>query len=76
MDFSEIDIWWLLNKHIRIKREVSEVQNKIYYLYNEEYDKDKHDIMEALTAFEVECKGIVADNNYIENIFEKIERTW
>lgn len=37
MDFSEIDIWWLLNKHMRIKREAPQVKNNIYYLYNQ-YD--------------------------------------
>ena len=35
MDFSEIDIWWLLNKRIRIKNRTSRLQNDIFYLYNE-----------------------------------------
>lgn len=75
MDFSEIDIWWLLNKHIRIKREIPQIQNHIYYLYNNEYDKrdEKKDIFEALETFQVECHGIDSDENYIKNIFKEIE---
>lgn len=74
MDFSEIDIWWLLNKHMRIKREVSQVRNKIYYLFNNQFDSkdEKVDIFEALEAFQVECRGIDSNENYIRNIFKEI----
>jgi len=77
LDFSEIDIWWLLNKHIRIKKEVPEVQNNIYYIYNNQYDnKDKKkDIFEALEAFQVECQGIDSNENYITNIFNIVHST-
>lgn len=77
LDFFEIDIWWLLNKHIRIKREVPEVQNKIYYIFNNQYDDkdEKKDIFEALEAFQVECQGIDSNENYIKNIFNIIHST-
>lgn len=76
LDFSEIDIWWLLNKHIRIKREAPEVQNSIYYIFNNQYDNkdEKKEIFEALEAFQVECQGIDSDENYIKNIFNVIRR--
>ena len=75
MDFSEIDIWWLLNKHSRIKREVPKVENNIFYLYNSIYDDKtkKGDIFEALDAFDVVCQDIKSDENYIRNIFERIK---
>lgn len=77
MDFSEIDIWWLLNKHIRIQNEISNVQNKIFYLYNNKYDnkEKKKDIFEALEAFQVECHGIDSDKNYIKSIFDIMKDT-
>ncbi|MCH5194270.1 MAG: SIR2 family protein [Oscillospiraceae bacterium] len=76
MDFSEIDIWWLLNKHKRIKNDVPQIQNNIFYLYNNKYDdKDKkRDIFESLDAFEVEYRGIDSDENYIRNIFREVNR--
>ena len=77
LDFSEIDIWWLLNKHIRIKREVPEVRNNIYYIFNNQYDDkdEKKDIFEALEAFQVECQGIDSNENYIKNIFNVMRST-
>lgn len=77
LDFSEVDIWWLLNKHVRIKREVPEVQNNIYYIFNNQYDnkEEKKEIYEALEAFQVECQGIDSNENYITNIFNIISST-
>lgn len=72
MDFSEIDIWWILNKRIRIKNQVSQIQNEIYYLYNEQYD-NKEDIFEALKAFQVRCIGRNSDDKYIQMIFEQMK---
>lgn len=71
MDFSEIDIWWLLNKRIRIKNQISQVLNDIYFLYNELYD-NKKDIFEALNAFQVACIGITPDDDYIQTIFKQM----
>ncbi len=77
LDFSEVDIWWLLNKHIRIKREVPQVQNNIYYIFNSQYDnnKEKKEIYEALEAFQVKCWGIDSKENYITNVFNIISST-
>ena len=76
MDFSEIDIWWLLNKHMRIKNIVPQIENKICYLYNEQYDNKakKSDIFEALDSFQVKCIGIKSDKNYIQTIFEEMKK--
>lgn len=76
LDFSEIDIWWLLNKHKRIKREVQQVQNNIYYLYTNGIDSitEKRGLFEALTAFDVMCYGIDSDEKYIKNIFAAISQ--
>lgn len=77
LDFSEIDIWWLLNKHIRIKNEVPEVKNRICYIFNNKYDINdkKKETFEALDAFQVECHGISSNENYITNIFNIISST-
>lgn len=72
MNFSEIDIWWLLNKRIRIRNQVTQIQNNIYFLYNEQYD-DKKDILEALNAFQVKCIGRNSDDNYIQMIFKQMQ---
>ena len=72
MSFSEIDIWWLLNKRVRICNEVK-LSNKIYYLYNGQYDKNK-DIHEVLDIFKVDCEKIDSNKDYLEAIFSKIRK--
>lgn len=75
MQFAEIDLWWILNKRARIKRKLSTVNNKICYLYSENYDKleEKVDVIEAFNVFGVGIDGIKCDEKYIEHIFEKID---
>lgn len=83
LDYSEIDIWWLLNKRKRIEKGINQekinsrniVKNKIYYLYNIQFDslEKKKDIFEALKAFGVKKRGIKSDANYINNIFNQIK---
>lgn len=75
MDFSEIDIWWLLNNRVRIQNKVSQVQNKIIYLYDDKYDNKKTDIFEALDAFKVERYSICSDKDYINKIFKVMAET-
>lgn len=74
MDFSEIDIWWLLNKRARLKLESPEIENSIVYLYNQEYESrtNKPELFEVLDVFEVICKPISSAPNYINNIFDSI----
>lgn len=50
MAFSEIDLWWILNKRCRLKKEGVPIKNKIYYLYS------KYDTGETLEAKEKEIK--------------------
>lgn len=75
MDFSEIDIWWLLNKRARFMLEVPEINNSITYLYNVDHDKEdrKAEIFAALRAFQVSCVPIKSDSNYISSIFKNIK---
>jgi hypothetical protein len=74
MDFSEIDIWWLLNKRARIKLEVSEIQNSIIYLYNKDYESkaSKPELFAVLDAFGIIYKPISADPSYLNNIFNNM----
>ena len=72
MDFSELDIWWLLNKRARIKKSNPNlIKNTITYYLNPEYDNKKDDIIDALKVFNVECKQM--NNNktlvYMKNVF-------
>jgi len=75
MDFSEIDIWWLLNKYARSVKATPEISNNIFYLFNEQYDDkvEKANIFEALEVFCVECRGIKSDKNYIKTIFKQMQ---
>ena len=74
MDFSEIDIWWLLNKRARVKKALPVINNRIRYLYSNEFDNrsEKKETLEALGAFNVESKGINYDNHFIDNIFNEV----
>lgn len=74
MAFSEIDIWWLLNKRARFKLEVPEIQNSITYLYNEDYENrvKEPELFAALDAFGIVCKPISSASNYLGNIFDNI----
>ena len=75
MDFSEIDIWWLLNKRARVKKVLPKINNQILYVYSENYDEldKKKEVLEALEAFDVKKSGIYIDDNYINNIFKKMK---
>jgi hypothetical protein len=74
MDFSEIDIWWLLNKRARFMLEIPEIKNTISYLYDTKYEtpETKSAIFDALHSFRVLCKPIKSDSNYIQRIFKHI----
>lgn len=74
MDFSEIDIWWLLNKRARFKLEIPEINNTITYLYNEEFEtpETKREIFAALRAFDVAYRPICSDSQYLVRIFSAI----
>jgi len=77
MAFSEIDIWWLINKRARFKTEIPQIENTITYLYDTRHlNKDRYienqKIRSALTAFDVDCREIDSSSGYIESIFEQI----
>ena len=86
MDFSEIDIWWLLNKRCRFINKGIPINNKIVFLYSEfdtgetkEDEKEKEEMKKSfenkiymLKALGVECRRIEADKEIIANIFNQI----
>ena len=73
MDFSEIDVWWLLTKRARIYKISEFLNNNIHYLYSNCHDSGKDDIFEALNALHVDCHGICTSSNYIDNLFKAID---
>ena len=74
MDFSEIDIWWLLNKRARFMLEIPAIMNTITYLYNPIYENEENKpaIFAALRAFNVSYGPIGSDCHYISNIFQNM----
>lgn len=83
LNFSEIDIWWLLNKRARLMIDIPQIRNTITYLYNEEFEtpaqtsksekvKENKARFAALEAFQVAYIPIKSDSSYINNIFESI----
>lgn len=72
MDFSELDIWWLLNKRARIRiSNPNLIQNTITYYYQPRFDKNKEDIKDALKTFYVENKQINEPLlYYMNNVFK------
>lgn len=79
MDFSEIDIWWIINRRARMMEKFKQegvphyLENKIHFLYSNCHDSGKVDIFEALEAFEVDRRGICTCTNYIDNLFKAID---
>ncbi|MBR1815066.1 MAG: SIR2 family protein [Lachnospiraceae bacterium] len=74
LSFSEIDIWWLLNKRMRLIKQGVPINNKIVFLYSD-YDKEKSDFDEKivmLKEFGVEYERIDVDEYFIQSIFENI----
>lgn len=74
MDFSEIDIWWLLNKRARFKLDIPQINNRIMFLYNQTYENPDKDpaLFATLGAFGVDAEPIAVDEKYIPNIFEQM----
>lgn len=74
MDFSEIDIWWLLNKRARFQSEGILVNNSISYIYNSDYESEqtKPSIYAALEAFNVNKYSIKSCRHYFHEIFQII----
>ena len=79
LDYSEIDIWWILNKRQRyIKSSKTNLFNKIYYYDIKPQDakrKSKHDL---LVGFGVDLITVdLVDNNWENatvNLLEKMEQ--
>ncbi len=78
LDFSEIDLWWILNKRARLK-ENSLIRNKIIY-YTKPIEEVTMEIevekrrREMLEIFDVEIKTISTSKGYENQWKEIIER--
>lgn len=76
LDYSEIDIWWLLNKRARFIRDGIPINNKIVYLY---YDfdcnnpKKLEEKLHILDSFQVETKMIMSGENMLFNTINEIK---
>lgn len=64
LDYSETDIWWLLNKRARFSSEAT-INNKIYF-YTHNISDEKKGLLEA---FDVEVIIIKLIGNSFENIY-------
>jgi len=85
LDYSEIDIWWLLNERKRLMEDKdAPVENKIYYLYNGydngEKGRDRKNRAKAfrikkklLNSLNVECIKIESGDELIPNIMKEIK---
>ena len=85
LDFSEIDIWWILNKRARLMIDISNIKNQITYLYNKNYETPlenegdgetivvKKALFEALDAFQVKYLPLNCNLSYVDSIFEPIK---
>lgn len=87
LDFSEIDIWWLLNKRARMMVDIQEIDNKIFYLYNKKFERPDLSIRDELTsernhqskfetldAFHVIHCPMIDSSDYIYSIFATIDQ--
>lgn len=77
LDFSEIDIWWLLDKRSRLIKQEVPINNKVVFLYNE-YDLQKADFNEKksiLDAFNVEYIMMNSERSFLTSMFKNIKNS-
>ena len=77
LDFTELDLWWLITFRARNKLERKiPVNNKITYYYPKEFETSIRYKLEMLEANEVSTIGIGYrhDNSYYNQLFDYIER--
>lgn len=61
MDFSEIDIWWLLCRRLREKSGYGRI------IFFEPYDKEKDEKYKVLKKFQVECENMKCNKEGMKN---------
>jgi len=78
LDFSEIDLWWILNKRVRLK-ESSLIKNQIFY-YTKPIEEVKKEIevekrrREILEIFDVKIQIISTNDGYDKQWGEIVKR--
>lgn len=71
MNFSEIDLWWIINQRARlIKGYPNAINNKIYFLSTK---YDDCDVLSILKKFDVVCNEIPLNSDYLNSIFGYID---
>lgn len=70
MDFSEADIWWLLDRRIRLKKQGRDavVKNKIYYYVTDPITSINGELMQKLHLLRAYDVEVVTHNNLNELI--------
>ncbi|MBH3096242.1 MULTISPECIES: hypothetical protein [Serratia] len=63
LDFSETDLWWVLDKRARINSS-GLVKNKIFYYVPNEIDEEKNGLLESLNVIVVSIP--LLENNYYD----------
>ncbi|RSM29262.1 SIR2 family protein [Aeromonas salmonicida] len=66
LDYSETDLWWLLNKRARLSTD-GLVKNKIYF-YTQKFEQQKADLLKSFNV-------IVVNINLIENNYKEMYRS-
>ncbi|PRD14005.1 SIR2 family protein [Pantoea coffeiphila] len=69
LDYSETDIWWLLNKRARFSSE-STINNQIYF-YTHEINHEKRELLEAFSVSVIIINMI--DNDFMNMYFSAIK---
>jgi len=70
LDFSELDLWWVLNKRARLP-----CKNKIYY-YTNENDDEKNELLKSF-GVKVVYENIVNNDfqTYYKNVLKKVKNS-
>lgn len=69
LDYSETDLWWLLNKRARLMLD-NEINNKIYY-YDSDIDPAKETLLKSMSV--IVC-NVPRKNGYVSAHNELIEK--
>ena len=84
LDFSEIDLWWVLNKRYRVYERCREKkchveENRVVYLYSSHDLRKKYyakfkEKQSVFRFFGVECEEMKTGRDFIESLFEHIKK--
>jgi len=79
LDYSEIDVWWILNKRARLLRDYrykKNLENKVYF-YDSCITSEKEGLLKSLNVEVIKCKREESNNGwmrYYDSVFENIHK--